>query len=397
MISQRELFYSYIAQTSPEPMDLHIEKAEGAHLIDSEGKKYVDLISGISVSNVGHCNPRVVKAIQEQSEKYMHLMVYGEYVQTPQNKLAEAICNQLPKTLNNVYFVNSGSEAIEGALKLAKRYTKRTEIISCKNAYHGSSHGALSIMGNEDFKNNFRPLLPQTRLIEYNNFEDIQLITTNTAAIVIEAFQAEAGIILPEQGYIQAVREKCNEVGALMIVDEIQTGFGRTGKLFGFEQHGITPDIITLAKGMGGGMPIGAFVSKKEIMQTLTRNPVLGHITTFGGNAVSCAASLACLQEIEENKLTENVKKLSPVFLKHLKHPEIIETRGIGFFLCVEFKNQAFNFGVIKKCVQKGVITDWFLFNDKCLRISPPLNLDEKTAIDCCNKILEAIEEQSAS
>ncbi|MFL2581709.1 MAG: aspartate aminotransferase family protein [Flavobacteriales bacterium] len=397
MISQRELFYSYIAQTSPEPMDLHIEKAEGVHLIDSEGKKYVDLISGISVSNVGHCNPRVVKAIQEQSEKYMHLMVYGEYVQTPQNKLAEAICNQLPKTLNNVYFVNSGSEAIEGALKLAKRYTKRTEIISCKNAYHGSSHGALSIMGNEDFKNNFRPLLPQTRLIEYNNFEDIQLITTNTAAIVIEAFQAEAGIILPEQGYIQAVREKCNEVGVLMIVDEIQTGFGRTGKLFGFEQHGITPDIITLAKGMGGGMPIGAFVSKKEIMQTLTRNPVLGHITTFGGNAVSCAASLACLQEIEENKLTENVKKLSPVFLKHLKHPEIIETRGIGFFLCVEFKNQAFNFGVIKKCVQKGVITDWFLFNDKCLRISPPLNLDEKTAIDCCNKILEAIEEQSAS
>lgn len=397
MISQRELFYSYIAQTSPEPMDLHIEKAEGVHLIDSEGKKYVDLISGISVSNVGHCNPRVVKAIQEQSEKYMHLMVYGEYVQTPQNKLAEAICNQLPKTLNNVYFVNSGSEAIEGALKLAKRYTKRTEIISCKNAYHGSSHGALSIMGNEDFKNNFRPLLPQTRLIEYNNFEDIQLITTNTAAIVIEAFQAEAGIILPEQGYIQAVREKCNEVGALMIVDEIQTGFGRTGKLFGFEQHGITPDIITLAKGMGGGMPIGAFVSKKEIMQTLTRNPVLGHITTFGGNAVSCAASLACLQEIEENKLTENVKKLSHVFLKHLKHPEIIETRGVGFFLCVEFKNQAFNFGVIKKCVQKGVITDWFLFNDKCLRISPPLNLDEKTAIDCCNKILEAIEEQSAS
>ena len=397
MISQRELFYSYIAQTSPEPMDLHIEKAEGVHLIDSEGKKYVDLISGISVSNVGHCNPKVVKAIQEQSEKYMHLMVYGEYVQTPQNKLAEAICKQLPKTLNNVYFVNSGSEAIEGALKLAKRYTGRTEIISCKNAYHGSSHGALSIMGNEEFKNNFRPLLPQTRLIEYNNFDDIELITKSTAAIVIEAFQAEAGIILPSKGYIQAVREKCNEVGALMIVDEIQTGFGRTGQLFGFEQHGITPDIITLAKGMGGGMPIGAFVSKKEIMQTLTHNPVLGHITTFGGNAVSCAASLACLQEIEENKLTENVKKLSPVFLKHLKHPEIIETRGIGFFLCVEFKNQAFNFGVIKKCVQKGVITDWFLFNDKCLRISPPLNLDEKTAIDCCNKILEAIEEQSTS
>ena len=397
MISQRELFYSHIAQTSPEPMDLHIEKAEGVYLIDSDGNKYVDLISGISVSNVGHCNPRVVTAIQKQSEKYMHLMVYGEYVQTPQNKLAEAICKRLPKTLNNVYFVNSGSEAIEGALKLAKRYTKRTEIISCENAYHGSSHGALSIMGNEDFKNNFRPLLPQTRLIKYNHFEDIQHITKNTAAIVIEAFQAEAGIIIPEKGYLQAVRKKCNEVGALMIIDEIQTGFGRTGKLFGFEQHGITPDMITLAKGMGGGMPIGAFVSKKEIMQTLTHNPVLGHITTFGGNAVSCAASLACLQEIEENKLTDNVKTISPIFLKHLKHPEIIETRGIGFFLCIEFKNQGFNFGVIKRCVQKGVITDWFLFNDKCLRISPPLNLDEKTAIDCCNKILEAVEEQSAS
>ncbi len=396
MISQRELFYSYIAQTSPEPMDLHIEKAEGVHLIDSDGKKYVDLISGISVSNVGHCNPRVVNAIQEQSKKYMHLMVYGEYIQAPQNQLAESICKILPETLNNIYFVNSGSEAIEGALKLAKRYTGRTEIISCKNAYHGSSHGALSIMGNEDFKNNFRPLLPQTRLIQYNNFEELQHITTNTAAIVIEAFQAEAGIILPEKGYIKAVREKCNEVGALMVVDEIQTGFGRTGTFFGFEQHGITPDIITLAKGMGGGMPIGAFISKKEIMQKLTHNPVLGHITTFGGNAVSCAASLACLHEIEENKLIENVKNLSPIFLKHLKHPEIVETRGIGFFLCIEFKNQAFNFGVIKKCVQKGVITDWFLFNDKCLRISPPLNLDEKTAVDCCSKILEAIEEQSA-
>ena len=394
MISQRELFYSYIAQTSPEPMDLHIEKAEGHHLIDSNGKKYIDLISGISVSNVGHCNPRVVKAIQEQSEKYMHLMVYGEYVQTPQNKLAETICNLLPDELNNVYFVNSGSEAIEGALKLAKRHTGKTEIISCRNAYHGSSHGALSIMGNEDFKNNFRPLLPQTRLIQYNNFEDIQHITSNTAGVVIEAFQAEAGIILPEKGYMQAVREKCNEVGALMIVDEIQTGFGRTGTFFGFEHHKITPDVITIAKGMGGGMPIGAFISRKEIMQKLTHNPVLGHITTFGGNAVSCAASLACIQEIEENKLTENVKKLSHVFLKNLKHPAIIETRGIGFFLCIEFKNQAFNFGVIKKCIQKGVITDWFLFNDKCLRISPPLNLDEKTALDSCNKILEAIEEQ---
>ena len=395
MISQRELFYSYIAQTSPEPMELDIEKAEGVYLIDRNGKKYVDLISGISVSNVGHCHPKVVKAIHEQSEKYMHLMVYGEYIQSPQNKLAEAICKELPKSLNNIYFVNSGSEAIEGALKLAKRHTGRTEIISCENAYHGSSHGALSIMGNEAFKNNFRPLLPQTRLIEYNNFEHIQLITENTAAIVIESFQAEAGIILPSKGYIKAIREKCNEVGALMIVDEIQTGFGRTGTLFGFEHHKITPDIITLAKGMGGGMPIGAFVANKDIMHKLTHNPVLGHITTFGGNAVSCAASLACLKEIKENNLIKNVQKLSSIFQNKLIHPAIVETRGVGFFICVEFKSQAFNFGVIKKCIQKGVITDWFLFNDKCLRISPPLNLEKETAIECCNKILEAVEEEN--
>ena len=395
MISQRELFYSYIAQTSPEPMELDIQKAEGVHLIDKNGKKYVDLISGISVSNVGHCNPKVVKAIQEQSQKYMHLMVYGEYVQTPQNKLAEAICKELPKELNNIYFVNSGSEAIEGALKLAKRHTGRTEIISCKDAYHGSSHGALSIMGNEDFKNNFRPLLPHTRLIEYNNFEEVKLITKNTAAIVIESFQAEAGIIPPEKGYIKAIRDRCNEVGTLMIVDEIQTGFGRTGKLFGFEHHQITPDIITIAKGMGGGMPIGAFVSNKDVMKKLTHSPVLGHITTFGGNAVSCAASLACLQEIKGNNLIKNVQNLSSIFLTLLKHSAIIETRGVGFFICVEFKNQAFNFGVIKKCIQKGVITDWFLFNDKCLRISPPLNLEKETAIECCNKILEAVEEQN--
>lgn len=395
MISQRELFYSYIAQTSPEPMALEIEKAEGLYLIDKNGKKYVDLISGISVSNVGHCNPRVVEAIQKQASEYMHLMVYGEYVQAPQNQLAEAICELLPDGLDNVYFVNSGSEAIEGALKLAKRHTRRTEIISCVNAYHGSSHGALSIMGNEEFKNNFRPLLPDTRLIEYNNFDHLNHITSKTAAVVIESFAAESGIISPTEGYIQAVRQRCDEVGALMIVDEVQTGFGRTGTFFGFEQHGIVPDIITLAKGMGGGMPIGAFVSKKEIMNKLTHHPVLGHITTFGGNAVSCAASLACLKEILDNKLTDNVKKVSPIFLEKLKHPSIIETRGVGFFLCVEFKDQAFNFAVIKKCIEKGVITDWFLFNDKCLRIAPPLNLDEATAIECCNKILEAVEELS--
>ena len=307
MISQKELFYSYLAQTSPEPMELEIIKAEGLYLIDKNNKKYLDLISGISVSNVGHSHPEIVNAVKEQAEKYMHLMVFGEYIQTPQTLLAEALTKLLPKKLDNVYFVNSGSEAIEGALKLAKRYTGRTDIISCKNAYHGSSHGALSIMGNEEFKNNFRPLLPNTRLIEYNNFNDLKHINKNTACIVIEAFQAEAGIIVPKKNYIKAVRDRCDETGTLLVIDEVQTGFGRTGTFFGFEQHDIVPDIITLAKGMGGGMPIGAFISSQEIMSELTHHPVLGHITTFGGHPVCSAASLACLNIIEKNNLRASI------------------------------------------------------------------------------------------
>lgn len=393
MISQKELFYSYLAQTSPEPLELEIEKAEGLHLIDKNGKKYLDLISGISVSNVGHSHPRIIQAVQQQAEKYMHLMVYGEYIQAPQTQLAEAICNLLPEELNNIYFVNSGSEAIEGALKLAKRHTGRTEIISFENAYHGSSHGALSIMGNEEFKNNFRPLLPQTKVLAYNNFEQLENITENTACVVIEAFQAEAGIIVPSDGYIRAVRQRCDATGALMIVDEVQTGFGRTGTFFGFEQHNIVPDIITLAKGMGGGMPIGAFVSKKDIMQSLTHHPVLGHITTFGGHPVSAAASLACLSIIEENQLRKPIPENSALFKSLLIHDKIVETRGIGYFLCIEFENQEFNFAVIKKCIEKGLITDWFLFNDKCLRIAPPLTIDEENIRMSCKIILDSIQE----
>lgn len=393
MISQKELFYSYLAQTSPEPMELEIEKAEGLNLIDKNGKHYLDLISGISVSNVGHSHPEIIKAVKDQADQYMHLMVYGEYIQTPQVKLAEALTNLLPDNLNNVYFVNSGSEAIEGALKLAKRHTGRTDIISFENAYHGSSHGALSIMGNEEFKNNFRPLLPNTKVLRYNNFEDLKQINTQTACVVIEAFQAEAGIIVPTEGYIKAVRNKCDETGALMIVDEVQTGFGRTGTFFGFEHHNIVPDIITLAKGMGGGMPIGAFISKKEIMQSLTHHPVLGHITTFGGHPVCSAASLACLNIIEKGQLRKRIPELSDLFKSILVHDKIIETRGVGFFLCVEFESQEFNFAVIKKCIEKGLITDWFLFNDKCLRIAPPLIIDEENIRKSCEIILESINE----
>lgn len=393
MVSQKELFYSYLAQTSPEPMELEIEKAEGLYLIDKNGKKYLDLISGISVSNVGHSHPKIIEAVKEQAEKYMHLMVYGEYIQSPQTLLAEAITKLLPESLNNVYFVNSGSEAIEGALKLAKRHTGRTDIISCKNAYHGSSHGALSIMGNEDFKNNFRPLLPNTRLIEYNNLEDLNHINNSTACIVIEAFQAEAGIVMPSTNYLKAVRKKCTETGTLLIIDEVQTGFGRTGSFFGFEKHGIVPDIITLAKGMGGGMPIGAFISSKKIMNCLTHHPVLGHITTFGGHPVCSAASLACLNIIEENKLRDSIPQKSKLFKELLVHDKIKEVRGIGFFLCVEFDSQEFNFAVIKKCIEKGLITDWFLFNDKCLRIAPPLILEEKDIRFSCSVIIESINE----
>jgi|TARA_B100000795_G_scaffold269289_1_gene258223 acetylornithine/N-succinyldiaminopimelate aminotransferase len=393
MISQKELFYSYLAQTSPEPMELEIIKAEGLYLIDKNNKKYLDLISGISVSNVGHSHPEIVNAVKEQAEKYMHLMVFGEYIQTPQTLLAEALTKLLPKKLDNVYFVNSGSEAIEGALKLAKRYTGRTDIISCKNAYHGSSHGALSIMGNEEFKNNFRPLLPNTRLIEYNNFDDLKHINKNTACIVIEAFQAEAGIIVPKKNYIKAVRDRCDETGTLLVIDEVQTGFGRTGTFFGFEQHDIVPDIITLAKGMGGGMPIGAFISSQEIMSELTHHPVLGHITTFGGHPVCSAASLACLNIIEKNNLRASIPEKSQLFKDLLVHDKIKEIRGMGFFLCVEFESQKFNFAVIKKCIEKGLITDWFLFNDKCLRISPPLIIEEKDIRFSCKVIIESINE----
>ena len=393
MISQKELFYSYLAQTSPEPMELEIVKAEGLYLIDRNNKKYLDLISGISVSNVGHSHPEIINAVKEQADKYMHLMVFGEYIQSPQTLLAEALAKLLPDNLNNVYFVNSGSEAIEGALKLAKRHTGRTNIISCKNAYHGSSHGALSIMGNEEFKNNFRPLLPNTRLIEYNNLDELKHIDNKTACIVIEAFQAEAGIIIPDLNYMKAVREKCNETGTLLIIDEVQTGFGRTGTFFGFQQHGVVPDIITLAKGMGGGMPIGAFISSKEIMQTLTHHPVLGHITTFGGHPVCSAASLACLNIIEENNLRDSIPLKSQLFKDLLVHDSIIDVRGVGFFLCVEFESQEFNFSVIKKCIEKGLITDWFLFNDKCLRIAPPLIIEEKDIKYSCNIIIESIKE----
>jgi acetylornithine/N-succinyldiaminopimelate aminotransferase len=293
MLTQRQLFLQHVAQTSDAPLGLEIEKAEGVYLYDVAGKKYIDLISGIGVSALGHCHPKVVQAVQAQAAKYMHTMVYGEYVQSPQVQLAKYLCDVLPSTLNAVYFTNSGTEATEGAMKLAKRFTGKSEIISCYNSYHGSTQGALSLNGDEYFKSAYRPLLPDVRQIRYNNFEDIHLITNKTAAIFLEPIQAEAGVIVPEKVYLEAVRKRCDETGTLLVFDEIQTGCGRTGNLFRFQTENVVPDILLVGKAFGGGLPLAAFIADIEIMQVLQNNPVLGHITTFGGNAVCCAAGMA--------------------------------------------------------------------------------------------------------
>lgn len=393
MITNRQLFTSYLAQTSDFPLSLEIEKAEGVYMYDVSGKKYLDLISGISVSNIGHRHPKVLQAIKEQLDKYLHLMVYGEYIQSPQVKLAALLASKLPPALSCSYFVNSGSEAIEGALKLAKRYTGKTEIISFKNAYHGSSHGALSVMGNEIFKNAFRPLLPDVRICEFNKEQELEKITSKTACVIIEPIQGEAGVRIPDYGFLMKLRRKCDQTKTLLIFDEIQTGFGRTGTLFAFEQFGVIPDIITIAKGMGGGMPIGAFISSKEIMDTLKDNPVLGHITTFGGHPVSCAASQGCLEAILEEKLIDTIYEKEQLFKSLLIHPAIIEVRGKGLLLAVEFTNYEFNKKVIDRCIEKGVITDWFLFCDNSMRIAPPLTIELEEINYACSIILQSIHE----
>ncbi|MBK8366886.1 MAG: aspartate aminotransferase family protein [Bacteroidetes bacterium] len=391
MLSQRQLFLNHVAQTSVTPLALEIEKAEGVYLFDTSGKKYIDLIAGISVSNVGHRHPNVVAAIKNQLDKYMHLMVYGEYVQSPQVNLAKALSDILPENLSASYFVNSGSEAIEGAMKLAKRYTGSSEIISFKNAYHGSTHGSLSIMGSEEFKNAYRPLLPDTRQIEYNNVDHLKQITSKTACVVVETIQGEAGAIVPQKDFLVALRNRCSEVGALMISDEIQCGFGRTGKLFAFEHFNFVPDILCLAKGMGGGMPIGAFVSSQEIMSTLTNNPILGHITTFGGHPVSCAASLATLNTILEEKLLESVSEKEALFRTMLVHPKIKSIHGQGLLLAIEFDSYEENKRIIDTCIENGVITDWFLFNAHSMRIAPPLTISLDEIKTACAVILAAI------
>lgn len=392
MPTQRSLFLEHVAQTSDFPLSLEIEQAEGMYMTDVDGKKYLDLISGISVSNLGHRHPNVINAVKEQLEKYTYLMVYGEFVQSPQVKLATLLADNLPNTLNSCYLVNSGSEANEGAMKLAKRYTGRQQIISFKNAYHGSTQGCLSIIGSDDFKKPFEPLLPNITQLEFNNETDLVQITNKTACVIVEPIMGEAGVVAPTNNFLKKLRDKCTETGALLIFDEIQTGFGRTGKLFAFEHFGVTPDILTLAKAMGGGFPIGAFIASNEIMGSLKSNPILGHITTFGGHPVSCAAAYANLQTLlTEKALISSVPLKEQLFKDLLKHPKIKAIRSFGLLIAVEFDSFETNKAIIDACIENGVLTDWFLFNDKSLRIAPPLIITEEDIKMACRVILEAI------
>ncbi len=392
-MNQRQLFLQHLAQTSEFPLMLEIERSEGIYLYGTEGQEYIDMISGIGVSNVGHRHPKVLKAIQDQLDKYMHTMVFGEYVQSPQVQLAKALAETLPDTLESVYLVNSGSEAVEGALKLAKRYTGRAEIISFKNAYHGSSHGALSATGDDSFKQNFRPLVPGFRHLEFNNLEQLDLISDQTAGVLVEVVQGEAGVIPAELEFLKMVRLKCSEVGALMMVDEIQTGFGRTGTFWAFEQYDVVPDVVISAKGMGGGMPIGCFISTAEIMSVFKDNPILGHITTFGGHPVSCASSLATLRVIQSDALHEKANEKGQLIKSLLVHKKIKSIRSRGLMMAVEFDSFEVVKPVIDRAIELGVITDWFLFNDQCMRIAPPLTITEEEIRKACKMILQACDE----
>jgi acetylornithine/N-succinyldiaminopimelate aminotransferase len=391
MLTLRQLFLANNAQTTNFPLLLEFERAEGIYMYDSEGKPYIDLISGIGVSNLGHSNPYVINAIKEQLDKYMHLMVYGEYVQSPQVRFAEKLVGILPDNLQSVYFTNSGAEAVEGALKLAKRFTGRADIIACHNSYHGSTHGALSVMGNEEFKQAYRPLLPGVKFIHFNNIDDLNLINEQTACVIIETVQGEAGIRVPDMAYMQALRKRCDETGTLLILDEIQAAFGRTGKLFAFEHFGIVPDILLLAKALGGGMPIGAFISSDAIMSALKENPILGHITTFGGHPVCCAAGLAALEVLLDNELYQQVAEKEALLRELLVHPAIKEIRGKGLMLALELESFDLNKKIIDRCIANGVITDWFLHCSNAMRLAPPLIITHDEIKKACEIIIESV------
>jgi acetylornithine/succinyldiaminopimelate/putrescine aminotransferase len=367
-------------------------RGKGIHLYDRYNKPFIDLISGIAVNNIGHCNPEVTKAIKDQVDKYSHQMVYGEYIVQPQVQLAKNLAKNLPSNLQSFYFLNSGSEAIEGAMKLAKKYTGRSKIVAMRNAYHGSSSGSLSMMSNEYYSGPYKPLLPNIYFMDYNDVDSIEIIDERTAAVFIEPIQAEIGYLPATQEFLNALREKCDKTGTLLIFDEIQTGIGRTGKLFAFEHYNITPDILVSAKALGGGMPLGAFISSSKIMKSIEDKPILGHITTFGGHPVCCAAGNASLNYIEKYQLLDKVSEKEALFRKLLVHPKIKKTSGKGLMLSIELDNFDEVERTMKRCMEHGVIIDWFLYNTNCLRISPPLIISNSEIHKVCKTILRSLD-----
>ena len=389
----KETFLHNLAQTSPYPFLIPIERAEGVYLYGPDGKSYMDMISGIGVSAIGHRHPHVIKAIKDQLDKHLHVMVYGEYIQSTPNALAKKLISLLPQALNCCYFVNSGTEANEAALKLAKRVTGRTEIISCRKSYHGSTHGSLSVSGNEVKKQAYRPLLPDVRFIDFNHPDQLDQITNQTACVIMETIQGDAGVRIPDRAYLQAVRKRCDETGALLILDEIQCGMGRTGKLFAFEHFGIVPDILTIAKAFGGGLPIGAFISSEENMKTLSHDPILGHITTFGGNPVCCASSLATLEVIENENLLAQVESKGKLIEQLIQHKKIKEIRRIGLLFAIDFESAETVNNIVNFAKDHGVICYWFLSHPYSFRIAPPLTITEDEIKKACAVILEAIEQ----
>ncbi|MBL0269492.1 MAG: aspartate aminotransferase family protein [Chitinophagaceae bacterium] len=390
-MNQREIFLRHVAQTSPAPLALEIVKADCCTLFDASGREYMDLIGGISVANTGHRHPKVISAIQTQLDAYLHVMVYGEFVESPQVQYAQLLTSLLPPSLNAVYFTNSGAEAVEGAMKLAKRVTGRTQIIAFDQSYHGSTQGALSVMGDEYWRNAYRPLLPDVLHLTYNSQAVLDEITNRTACVIAETVQAEAGIMAPDPAWIKALEKKCRETGTLLILDEIQAGFGRTGKLWGFEHFNIVPDILLLGKALGGGMPLGAFIADKQIMDAFTDHPVLGHITTFGGHPVCCAAGMAALKALLEEGWISEVKNKEELFCSRLHHPAIKAVRSFGLWMAVEFDSFETCKQVIDRCIAEGLLTDWFLFAPNCLRISPPLIISAAQVEKAAGIIIESI------
>ena len=392
----RKQFLQHVGQTSPSPMLIEVARAEGSFFYTPEGKRYFDLVAGVSVSNVGHSNSEVIAAVQKQAADYMHIMVYGEMVERPQVEYARRIAELLPGALDCVYFVSSGAEAVEVALKLAKRYTGRTELISMRRAYHGSTHGAMSMMGapeGEEWKAAFRPLLPDTRAIEFNSFDDLRYITERTAGVLCEVVQGEAGIRLPNPEWLHALRERCSEVGALLIFDEIQTGMGRTGKMFASTKYGATPDVVCLAKAFGGGMPLGGVAANSKILDSFTNNPCLGHITTFGGHPVCCAAGLAALNYLINNNIVEQVEAKGELFERLLAdHPCVKKIRRSGLLMAVELGSSERLFAMMDMFKQMGIMSDWFLYCDTAFRISPPLTISEGEIEECCTIIRHALD-----